>query len=174
MTGTTSRVRLLPDVMARDLTLVFCGINPGLKSAATGHHFVAGSNRFWRVLHQAGFTPEQVSPENGRVLLEYGFGLTTAVKRPTARADELSRDEFVAASKAFTRKMRRYAPRYVAFLGKPAFAVLSGQREVQWGLQSVSFGGATAWVLPNPSGLNRAFRLEDLVRAYSELRAAIG
>ncbi|HEY9461422.1 MAG TPA: G/U mismatch-specific DNA glycosylase [Paralcaligenes sp.] len=162
----------LPDVIAMDLTIVFCGINPGMSAAAAGHHFVGRSNRFWRVLHLAGFTPEQIRPEYDRSLLEYGCGLTTAVERPTTRADELSNDEFTSASEKLARKIGQYAPRYVAFLGKVPFSVISGQRKVQWGPQAARFGGASVWVLPNPSGLNRAFKLDDLVQAYRALRVA--
>ncbi len=160
---------LLPDILRADLTVVFCGINPALSAAAEGHHFAGRSNRFWRVLHQAGFTPEEILPEDDRSILHYHCGLTSVVARPTARADELSADEFTAAAAHFERKIRRYAPRFVAFLGKAAYAALSGQREIAWGYQPVTFGGAAVWVLPNPSGRNRAFSLDQLVSAYREL-----
>lgn len=173
MTHTPS-FQSLPDIISTNLTIVFCGINPGTSSAAAGHHFVGGTNRFWRVLHLAGFTPEQIRPENDHTLLQYRCGLITAVERPTARADELSIDEFTAASTKLVRKIKRYAPRHVAFLGKAAYCALSRQRKIQWGPQPVDFGGAAVWVLPNPSGLNRAFQLDDLVRAYRELRLAAG
>lgn len=162
----------LPDVMGTGLTIVFCGINPGMKAAFAGHHFVGRSNRFWRVLRLAGFTPEQIRPEQDHTLLKYGCGLTTAVERPTVRADELSNNEFTAASAALAKKIERYAPRYIAFLGKAPFSVISKQRKIQWGPQSTHFGGAAVWVLPNPSGLNRAFNLDNLVCAYRELRLA--
>lgn len=154
------------------LTIVFCGINPGMSAAVAGHHFVGRSNRFWRVLHLAGFTPEQIRPEQDRTLLKYGCGLTTAVERPTTRADELSNGEFTAASAKLAKKIEQYAPRYIAFLGKAPFSVISKQRKIQWGSQPIQFGGAAVWVLPNPSGLNRAFKLDDLVCAYRELRLA--
>ena len=163
----------LPDILEPGLAVIFSGINPGLRAASTGHHFAGRGNRFWRTLHLAGFTPEQLSPEEGRTLLQYRCGLTTAVARPTARADELSRSEIKAAASEFERKIAHHAPRYVAFLGKMAVAELIGKREVDWGPQSVTFGGARIWVLPNPSGLNRAFSLDALVSAYRELRLAI-
>lgn len=162
----------LPDVMCTGLAIVFCGINPGMSAALAGHHFVGRSNRFWRVLHLAGFTPEQIRPEQDHTLLKYGYGLTTAVERPTVRADELSNDEFAAAGEKLAKKIAQYAPRYIAFLGKAPLSVISKQRKIQWGRQPTDFGGAAVWVLPNPSGLNRAFRLEDLVSAYRELRLA--
>ncbi|TXC81223.1 G/U mismatch-specific DNA glycosylase [Paraburkholderia azotifigens] len=163
----------LPDILEPGLSVIFCGINPGLRAASTGHHFAGRGNRFWRTLHLAGFTREELRPEAGRSLLHYACGLTTAVSRPTARADQLSRAEIKAAAADFELKIACYAPRYIAFLGKMAIAELTGKRDIEWGLQSLSFGGASTWVLPNPSGLNRAFSLEALVSAYRELRLAV-
>ena len=153
--------------------MIFCGINPGMTAAAQGHHFAGRGNRFWRTLHLAGFTPEQVQPENDRTLLRYQCGLTAVVERPTASADQLSLHEFSAAAAGFEQKIARHVPRFVAFLGKAAYCALSGQREVAWGLQAKTFGNAAVWVLPNPSGRNRAFSLEQLVAAYRELRLAV-
>jgi len=153
--------------------VIFCGINPGMTAAAQGHHFAGRGNRFWRTLHLAGFTPGQVQPENDRTLLRYQCGLTAVVERPTASADQLSLHEFSAAAAGFEQKIARHAPRFVAFLGKAAYCALSGQREVAWGLQAKTFGNAAVWVLPNPSGRNRAFSLEQLVAAYRELRLAV-
>ena len=153
--------------------MIFCGINPGMTAAAQGHHFAGRGNRFWRTLHLAGFTPEQVQSENDRTLLRYQCGLTAVVERPTASADQLSLHEFSAAAAGFEQKIARHAPRFVAFLGKAAYCALSGQREVAWGLQAKTFGNAVVWVLPNPSGRNRAFSLEQLVAAYRELRLAV-
>lgn len=150
----------------------FCGINPALSAARAGHHFSSHSNRFWRVLHLAGFTPHVIKPENDRTILQFGCGLTAAVERPTVRASELSGHEFHEAATALERTLRHYQPRYVAFLGKPAFAAIFRQRRVDWGPQAMRFSGAHVWVLPNPSGLNRAFNLEALVTFYRELRTA--
>jgi TDG/mug DNA glycosylase family protein len=165
-------LRSLPDVIARDLDVLFCGINPGLTAAVAGHHFAGRGNRFWRAIHLAGFTPRQLLPEEDHTLLVYRCGLTTAVGRPTARADELSRREFVEAAAGLERKIESYAPRRLAFLGKVAYAAISGRRQIAWGPQPSAFGGAAVWALPNPSGLNRSFRLDDLVAAYRELRLA--
>jgi TDG/mug DNA glycosylase family protein len=162
----------LPDLLRKDLDVVFCGINPALRSAQAGHHFLSGSNRFWRVLYRAGFTPHLIRPENDRTILDYGCGLTAAVERPTAKASELSSREFHEAAGGLERKVRRYCPRHLAFLGKPAFAGIFQQRCVEWGRQGVAFGGAKVWVLPNPSGLNRAFSLDELISAYRDLRIA--
>lgn len=171
----TSKIPLLaglPDILAPGLSVVFCGINPGLGSAAAGHHFMNRSNRFWKAIHLAGFTPALVEAANDRSILLHGCGLTTAVERPTVRADELGRHEYSAARDRLDAKIRKYAPRYIAFLGKPAYSAISARRDVAWGRQDLPFAGASAWVLPNPSGLNRAFKLDDLVAAYRQLYEA--
>ena len=160
----------LPDILAADLSVVFCGLNPGAEAAATGHHFVGRSNRFWRVIHLAGFTPTQIDPMNDTSLLSFGCGLTTVAERPTASADEITKDEFLAGGLALRQKIERYTPRYVAFLGKAAFAAIAEKREVSWGRQPAAIGGAAIWILPNPSGRNRSFGLAALVDAYSQLR----
>jgi TDG/mug DNA glycosylase family protein len=164
----------LDDILAEHLDVVFCGINPGIMAAAQGHHFAGRGNRFWRTLHLAGFTSQQLLPERDRSILEYRCGLTAVVERPTARADQLSTDEFVAAAAAFEQKISRFAPRFVAFLGKAAYCALSAQRDVAWGPQPKTFGNAAVWVLPNPSGRNRAFTLEQLVDFYRQLYVAAG
>lgn len=123
----------LEDILAEQLAVIFCGINPGMMAAAQGHHFAGRGNRFWRTLHLAGFTPEQVHPENDRSILQYHCGLTAVVDRPTARADQLSLKEFTAAAKDFEQKIARYAPRFVAFLGKAAYGALTGQKDIAWG-----------------------------------------
>ena len=162
----------LEDILAEGLSVVFCGINPGLLAAAQGHHFAGRGNRFWRTLHLAGFTGEEVRPENDRSILEYHCGLTAVVARPTARADQLSTREIAAVAVSFEQKIARYAPLNVAFLGKAAYGGLSGQKVIEWGRQAQTFGGAAVWVLPNPSGRNRGFTLEQLVVAYRQLYRA--
>jgi TDG/mug DNA glycosylase family protein len=163
----------LPDIIAEELSVLFCGINPALSAAIAGHHFISRSNRFWRAIHLAGFTPQEILPENDRTILQYRCGLTAVVDRPTARADQLSAEDYMRVAEQFERKIVRYAPRFVAFLGKTAYAALSGQREITWGQQPAAFGGAAVWVLPNPSGRNRAFSLAQLVTAYRQLHQAI-
>ncbi|WP_050478459.1 G/U mismatch-specific DNA glycosylase [Herbaspirillum rhizosphaerae] len=160
----------LPDILAPGLDVVFCGINPGMSAAATGHHFMGRSNRFWKTIHLAGFTPTCLDPLDDRRILEHRCGLTTVVERPTARADELARDEFFLASAKLREKIERLKPRCLAFLGKPAYQVISGNSKLLWGKQTETLGGAMVWLLPNPSGLNRGFSLDDLVQAYRELR----
>ena len=168
-----TEVQGLDDILATQLDVIFCGINPGVTAAVQGHHFAGRGNRFWRTLHLAGFTPQEVSPENDRTILQYRCGLTAVVDRPTARADQLSLQEFTAAAAGFEHKIARCAPRVVAFLGKAAYGALSGQRDVSWGRQSRTFGNATVWILPNPSGRNRAFTLDQLVEAYRSLFLAV-
>ena len=162
----------LADLLADDLDVLFCGINPALSAAHAGHHFSNRSNRFWRALHLAGFTPHQIRPEDDHTILHHGFGLTAAVERPTVKASDLTLTEFRAAADGLESKVGRYHPRIQAFLGKPAFAAISNERSVTWGRQQVRFGGAEVWVLPNPSGLNRAFTLDALVSSYRELQMA--
>ncbi|WP_250627397.1 G/U mismatch-specific DNA glycosylase [Pinirhizobacter soli] len=163
----------LPDIIAPRLAVLFCGINPGMLAAATGHHFAGRSNRFWRVIHLAGFTPDEIRPENDRQILAYHCGLTTVVERSTARADELTIEDFTSAAARFKQKIGHYSPRFVAFLGKAAYTALSGQRDVPWGLQTATLEGSAIWLLPNPSGRNRAFTLDQLVDAYRQLYLAV-
>ena len=162
----------LADLLAEDLDVLFCGINPALSAAHAGHHFSNRNNRFWRTLHLAGFTPHQIRPEDDHTILRHGCGLTAAVERPTVKASDLTLHEFRAAADRLERKVGRYHPRILAFLGKPAFAAIFNERSVTWGRQQVRFGGAEVWVLPNPSGLNRAFTLDALVSSYRELQMA--
>lgn len=164
---------MLTDIIKENLNVLFCGINPGLKSASDGHHFSGRSNRFWKVLHQAGFTPYQIEAINDFTILDFQFGLTTAVARATSRADQLSKKEFDDAIDIFKSKIEQFKPKYIAFLGKAAYKAFSGKKQIMWGLQSEDFCGAKVWILPNPSGLNRGFSLGDLVTSYSELRKAI-
>jgi mismatch-specific thymine-DNA glycosylase len=162
----------LPDIITKRLAVLFCGINPGMSAAAAGHHFVGRGNRFWRVIHLAGFTPQEILPGNDRTILQHQCGLTTVVQRPTARADQLSAQEYLAAAAQFEQNITYYEPRFVAFLGKVAYSALSDRREIAWGSQPTAFGGARVWVLPNPSGRNRAFSLDQLVSAYRQLYRA--
>jgi TDG/mug DNA glycosylase family protein len=162
---------MLTDIISKDLTVIFCGINPGLKSAEDGHHFSGKSNRFWKVLHQAGFTPYQIDAEEDKSILDFGYGLTTAVARATSRADELSKDEFADSFELFRTKITEFQPKYIVFLGKAAYKAFSGKKQIEWGQQSEDFCGSQVWVLPNTSGLNRGFSLNDLVVYYSEFYA---
>jgi TDG/mug DNA glycosylase family protein len=163
----------LPDVISSSLKVVFCGINPGMRSAAAGLHFANRTNRFWRVLHLAGFTTRQLEPEEACLLLDYGCGLTSAVARPTVSASDLTRADYIAARPAFERKVAKYRPKYLAFLGKAAASVFLSQRDLSWGLQPTTLGGSAVWILPNPSGLNCAFTIDMLTDAYRQLFEAM-
>jgi TDG/mug DNA glycosylase family protein len=160
------------DILLPGLPVVFCGINPSVRAAETGHNFGSASNRFWRALHLAGFTPSLLRAQDDRSILRYGFGSTAAATRPTRRASELTNSELRGAIALFRRKMEHFQPMTIAFLGRPAFAAITGTSEFGWGPQPAPFAGAQAWVLPNPSGLNRAFTLDRLVQAYAALRVS--
>jgi TDG/mug DNA glycosylase family protein len=161
------------DILASGLDVVFCGLNPAATAVADGHNFSSPNNRFWPVLHLAGFTPTRLAPRDERELLRYRCGITAVVERATRRASDVSADEYRDARASFERKMRRCAPRVIAFLGKPAIAALLHSGKIAWGRQPDAFAGTTAWVLPNPSGLNRAFDLDALVDAYRALHVAL-
>ncbi|WP_431224952.1 G/U mismatch-specific DNA glycosylase [Serratia sp. L9] len=156
------------ELLAPNLQVVFCGINPGLSSAHQGYPFANGSNRFWKVIHQAGFTEHQLAPEQWRQLQDNGCGITALVARPTVAASELSRDELRSGGEDLKEKILRYQPRILAILGKQAYSSAFGLRNVAWGRQDLMLGKTGIWVLPNPSGLNRA-TLEQLTASYREL-----
>jgi TDG/mug DNA glycosylase family protein len=161
----------IPDVIAPHLRVLFCGINPGLYSGATGHHFARPGNRFWPALHRAGFTARQLHPSAQQELLKAGYGVVNLVNRATATAAELAPEEFVAGRKRLAAKIRRYRPKAMAFLGVGAYCHAFGLRKASIGLQSKSFEGAKVWVLPNPSGLNANYQLADLVKLFRAVRA---
>jgi double-stranded uracil-DNA glycosylase len=161
------------DILASGLDIVFCGLNPATSAALDGHNFSNRNNRFWTVLHLAGFTDTRLQPEDERRLLDYGCGITAVVGRPTRRAGDVSTEEFRRARPEFEAKIRRYAPRAIGFLGKRALAAMASGPKIAWGPYGPGFADTTAWVLPNPSGLNRGFTLDNLVTAYSELRCAL-
>jgi double-stranded uracil-DNA glycosylase len=161
------------DILARGLDVIFCGLNPALTAAVAGHNFSNGTNRFWTVLHLAGFTDVRIQPQDERRLLEYGCGITAVVRRPTKRAAEVSPEEFRRARLGFEAKMRHYTPRSIAFLGKRALSAIIGRPDVDWGRLPTEFAGTMAWLLPNPSGLNRGFTRAALVSAYEEFRIAL-
>jgi TDG/mug DNA glycosylase family protein len=164
--------RKVPDVIAPGLQVLFCGINPGLYSAATGHHFARPGNRFWPALHAAGFTDRLLSPWEERDLIRCGCGITNLVARATSTADELRPGEFVAGHRRLRAKVKKYAPRFVAVLGIGAYRSAFGQPKATLGKQDEPFAGATVWVLPNPSGLNAHHQLKELASLFRELRDA--
>ena len=159
----------LRDVIAPRLKVLFCGINPGLYSAATGNHFARPGNRFWPALHAAGFTPRLLHPSEKDLLLKQGYGLTNLVGRATASADELDPAEFVAGRRRLALKVRRHRPRTVAFLGVGAYRHAFGRPKATLGLQADTFEGAELWVLPSPSGLNANYLMPELVKLFRQL-----
>jgi TDG/mug DNA glycosylase family protein len=164
----------VPDVIAPDLKILFVGINPGLYTAAIGHHFGRPGNRFWPALHRCGFTDRVLSPFEEHELLAAGVGITNVVNRATARADELTNEDLVAGGRRLASTVRNYRPRTVAFLGVMAYRAAFGRPEAQVGLQPERLEGASVWVLPNPSGLNAHYSLDDFGRMFAELREAAG
>ena len=149
--------------------MLFCGINPGLYSAATGFHFARPGNRFWPALHAAGFTPRLFHPSENRRLLELGYGLTNLVNRATPSAAELTDQEFIDGGKALARKIRRHRPRAVAFVGLGAYRSAFGRPGATLGLQPEPLEGAEVWVLPSPSGLNANYQLPQLIQLFRQL-----
>lgn len=168
----SARGRPLPDIVAPDLKVLFCGINPGLYSAAVGHHFARPGNRFWGALCAAGFTGRVLAPSEDRLLLALGYGLTNIVARATARADELTAPELVAGRRRLERLARRHAPHWVAILGISAYRIAFESPRATLGPQRERLAGAGLWVLPNPSGLNAHHPPAALARAFRRLRRA--
>lgn len=164
-----AREGTIPDVLAPGLRMVFVGINPSLYSAAVGHHFARPGNRFWPALHVAGITHRQLDPSEDARLVEYGCGLTNVVERATARADELAPEEFVAGAKRLSRRIARYRPERVVFLGITAYRSAFDERHAVIGPQDRRIGGAAVHVLPNPSGLNAHYQLPDFARLFAEV-----
>lgn len=163
----------VPDLIAPGLRVLFCGINPGLYSAATRHHFARPGNRFWPVLHHSGFTPRILKPWEERELLEWDYGITNLVARATATAAELAKDEFVAGAKRLERKVKRYEPAWVAVVGIGAYRAAFGRPKAVIGPQAERIGPARLWLLPQPSGLNANHQMPELTKAFRELNLEI-
>ena len=153
--------------------MLFCGINPGLYTAAVGHHFARPGNRFWPALHASGFTDRLLSPFEEQELLQLRLGVTNVVARATAAASELSHDDFVKGGRVLRSKMRRYHPKIVAVLGVGAYRAAFARPRAVVGEQAEQIGGARVWVLPNPSGLNANYQLNELSRLFRALRRAV-
>lgn len=165
--------RTISDVIAPHLRVLFCGINPGLYSGATGHHFARPGNRFWPTLHAAGFTPRLLAPREEQELLRYGLGITNLVARTTATAAELTDQEMIDGRAVLEAKAQQYQPRWIAILGVGAYRAGWQLPKAALGPQPELFGGSRVWVLPNPSGLNAHYQRSHLARVYGELREAV-
>jgi TDG/mug DNA glycosylase family protein len=168
-----ARQKRLTDVIGPGLDVLFCGINPGLYSAAVGHHFARPGNRFWPALHAAGFTDRLLSPFEDRGLLSLGYGLTNIAGRTTAGAEELTPDELREAAAALEAKVRRFRPHWVAFLGVGAYRTAFGRPKAAVGPQPEPLAHSSVWALPSPSGLNAHYHLEALVDSFQEMRRAV-
>jgi TDG/mug DNA glycosylase family protein len=164
--------KTVPDVIAPHLRVLFCGINPGLYTAAVGHHFARPGNRFWPALHKSGFTDRLVSPFAERELLESRIGISNVVPFATASAAELTRADFVAGGRRLAAKVKRHRPGIVAILGVGAYRQAFDQPKAQIGEQPGRIHDARVWVLPNPSGLNANYQLPEITRLFVELRKA--
>ena len=165
--------KTIRDVIAPGLRVLFCGINPGLYSGATGHHFARPGNRFWPTIYQAGFTLRLLDPSEERELLGLGYGITNLVARATATADELSPKELIAGQRRLKAKVKRFQPQVLAVLGITAYRTAFGQKVVTLGKQPEPLLNSILWVLPNPSGLNAHYQLADLAEHFRALRQTV-
>ncbi|MGW5382335.1 G/U mismatch-specific DNA glycosylase [Nocardia sp. NPDC003963] len=162
--------KTIPDVLAPDLRVLFCGINPGLWSGATGHHFARPGNRFWPALFRSGFTPRLFRPDEQDDLPALGLGITNVVPRTTAKADELTKEELREGGRALVERVTRYRPRVLAVLGLGAYRTAFGRPRTTVGRQPEALGATEVWVLPNPSGLNAHYTLDALAAEFRNLR----
>ena len=168
----SARNGTVPDLVAPGLKVLFSGINPSLYSVAVGQHFARPGNRFWPTLHAAGITPRLFSPFEGRSLIDLGYGITNVVDRATAAADELSVEEFVEGGRHLEEKVRRFRPKFVAFLGITAYRSAFHRPRATVGLQPETISETSLWVLPNPSGLNAHYQVNDLAVLFKRLKEA--
>ena len=163
----------VPDLIAPKLKVLFCGINPGLYSAAVRHHFARPGNRFWPALHAGGFTPRVYSPFEERELLKLGLGITNVVDFASATAEGLTRMDYRAGANTLTAKVKRSKPSFLAILGVGAFRAAFEEPEARVGPQERTIGSTRIWVLPNPSGLNAHYQPRDLAKEFARLRQAV-
>ncbi len=161
--------RTTEDLIDYNLKVLFCGINPGIWSGATGLHFAKPGNRFWKALHLAGFTDRLLHPSEEHELLENGYGITSFCKRTTARADELTTEEFINGGKILVKKIEKYKPQTIAVLGITAYRAAFQNKKAKLGLQPEKIADTEVWVLPNPSGLNAHYQLNDLAKLFGEI-----
>jgi TDG/mug DNA glycosylase family protein len=167
-----ARDLVIPDLVGDGLRVLFCGINPGLWSGATGHHFARPGNRFWPALHRSGFTDRLLSPSEQHLLPSFGLGITNLAARTTARADELTPAELREGGRNLLALIERHRPRYVAVAGVTAYRSAFGHPKAQIGPRPERLGSAKLWVLPNPSGLNAGWSLDRMAGEFARLREA--
>ena len=169
---TKTVTKRIDDLIRPNLTVLFCGINPGLYSAYSGYHFGRPGNRFWRVLFMAGFTKRLLQASEQKELLTYNFGITNLVDRPSVSAAELTVEEFVEGGKALRKKLLQYKPKWVAFVGVEAYRKAFGKPKAKVGKQEEDLEGVMVWVLPSPSGLNAHYTVQELSDLFAALRKA--
>jgi len=161
---------VIGDVLGPSLDVLFCGINPGLMSEATGFHFARPGNRFWPALHLSGFTPRRLAPAEQHLLPSYGLGITNVVARPSAKASELTREELVEGGRRLAALVAETRPKTLAVLGVSAYRTAFARPKAAVGPQEERVGGARVWVLPNPSGLNAHWSLPAIAGELARLR----
>jgi double-stranded uracil-DNA glycosylase len=162
----------IPDVLGPDLHVLFSGINPGLYSAATGHHFARPGNRFWPALHASGFTDRLLRPDEQDQLPALGLGITNLVARASARADELTAAELRDGGERLAGLAAQIQPGWLAVLGVTAYRTAFGTPRAVVGPEPHLLGGTRVWILPNPSGLNAHWSAAALAAEFARLRAA--
>ncbi|MCC5577707.1 G/U mismatch-specific DNA glycosylase [Microtetraspora sp. AC03309] len=165
-----ARDTTIDDVLGPGLDVLFCGINPSLYSAATGHHFARPGNRFWPALHLSGLVPRRLVPSEQHLLPGYGLGITNLAPRATARADELSAEELRQGALRLSRLVAETGPRVVAVAGVSAYRLGFGRKKAEIGRQEEEIAGSEVWVLPNPSGLNAHWSLDGIAAQMRLLR----
>lgn len=159
----------IPDHLSEGLDVIFVGFNPSIRSAETGHHYANPNNRFWRILYEAGITPRKYDSAEDAKLLALGYGMTNIVPRPTKSADEITNEEYRQGKLELKRKIERYCPQIVCFVGKGVYQHYSGRKKVSWGKQEQSIvPGTTDFVAPSSSGLVR-MKIEEVVEIYKEI-----
>ena len=168
-----ARGKPVPDIIAHGLKVLFCGINPGLYSGAVGHHFARPGNRFWKALFGAGFTDRLLTPYDEGLLLGFGCGITNIVNFATAQAQELSLQQLRKGAIALQKKVLKYSPGVLAPLGIDAYRKAFDRPGANVGSQKETIDGTRLWVLPNPSGINASYQMEDLVRLFFQLRGEL-
>jgi len=161
--------KLLPDLIEPELKALFVGTNPGLYSAAVGHHFARPGNRFWPAIYRGKITERLYSPFEDALLLKRGGGLTNIVSRASKRADELSKAELDEGAEILTRKVIQFRPQKVVFLGITSYRSAFQEKQAKLGLQDCTIGDAAVWVLPNPSGLNAHYQLPALGEIFAQM-----
>lgn len=165
--------RSIPEVIGPGVEYLFVGINPGLWSGATGHHFARPGNRFWPTLHGAGFTPRLLAPDDDAGLIALGIGITNLVNRATAKAAQVTDDELRAGAARLRGTVEHHRPAAVAVLGVSAYRVAFDDAAAGIGRVAAPLAGAELWILPNPSGLNAHYQLPQLIGLFGEFRESV-